>query len=353
MADRVVVAGVGMMTAVGLSAPETVASVRASIMQFSETSIRDHRFEPFVLAMIPAEALPELHETLAAMPGLTSRERRMLRLAHLPLLECLGPLVERGIRPPLMLSLPEMETTLQQDREAFLQWLGVQADGAFDAAGSHAPFTGRAGGLAAIGHAAELVRSGRVEFAVAGGVETYRDLYILGTLDMEGRVKSAVHLDGFIPGEGAGFVLIATESAAERMKLRQLARLSAVAQGFEDGHLYSERPYRGDGLALTVRQAVESLNGDGPIQDVFSTMNGESHWAKEWGVSFLRNSGAFVPEHGMHHPADCYGETGAASGLLLVGLAAMGVASGLAGSPALVYASSDHGERAAVAVSAA
>ena len=353
MSERpVVVVGVGMMTAVGLTAPETAASVRASMMQFSETSIRDHRFEPFVLAVVPDEGLPELHERLVNTIGLTSREMRLLRLAHLPLVESLGPLIDRGIRPPLMLALPEMETTLPLDRPAFLEWLSTQAGGVFDAAGSHASFMGRAGGLAAIGHAADLVRSGRLEFALAGGVETYRDLYLLGTLDMERRVKSAVHLDGFIPGEGGGFVLVASESAAARAKLTPLARVSPVVQGFEEGHLYSAEPYRGDGLALVVQQLVQAKNGAGPIQEVYSSMNGENHWAKEWGVSFIRNSAAFVGEHGMHHPADCYGETGAACGPLLVGLAATGMAKRLVGSPALVYASSDRGERAALTLSA-
>ncbi len=354
MVDQGVVAvGVGMMTAVGLSATETAASVRASVMQFAETSIRDHQFEPFTLGVVPEDGVPDLHERLAATAGLTSREMRMLRLAHLPLVESLGQLAADGVRPPLMLALPEMETTLALDRPAFLQWLHTQSGGAFDVAGSVASYVGRAGGLAAIGRGADLIRSGKCPFVLAGGVETYRDLYLLGTLDMEKRVKSAAHVDGFIPGEGAGFLLLASESGARRAKLSPLARLSTVAEGFEEGHLYSQQPYRGDGLALVVQQLVNSGATDAPIQEVYSSMNGESHWAKEWGVSFIRNRPAFVPDHGFHHPADCYGDTGAACGPLLVGLAAMGIAGGQCGSPALVYASSDHGDRAALTVSAA
>src|SRR5207247_5646166 len=91
----------------------------------------------------------------------------------------------------------------------------------------------------------------------------------------------------------------------------------------------------------------------GLIQEVYSSMNGENHWAKEWGVTRIRSNGTFSPEHGMHHPADCYGDAGAACGPLMTGLAALGIKEGYRAAPALVYASSDQGRRAALSVSAA
>jgi 3-oxoacyl-[acyl-carrier-protein] synthase-1 len=75
-------------------------------------------------------------------------------------------------------------------------------------------------------------------------------------------------------------------------------------------------------------------------------MNGESHWAKEWGVGFLRSRASFDESHSMKHPADCFGDTGAAAGALLAGLAALDASSG----PALVYASSDLGPRASISI---
>lgn len=351
MAERVVVAGVGMLTAVGLSAAETAASVRAGIAMFTESSIRDHRLEPFTLAEVPDDGLPPLHETLAATTGLTSREMRMLRLAAPPVLECLGALAGKDVRPGLMLALPEFETTLPLDRSAFLGWLAVQAGDVFDPERSDAAFMGRAGGLLAIDAASATIRSGRATFALAGGVDTYRDLYVLGTLDMEKRVKSAAHLDGFIPGEGAAFLLLASEAAARRAKLPALATLAPASHGVEPGHLYSEETYRGDGLAAVVRQLAESGDVARPVREVYSSMNGENHWAKEWGVSFIRNRSMFDEEHGFHHPADSFGDTGAACGPLMVGLAALGIGAGYRNQPALVYCSSDRGDRAALTVS--
>lgn len=353
MTAPAVVVGVGMMTAVGLTATETAASVRAATMRFTETPIRDHRFEPFTLAEVPEEGFPKLTEELESIPSLTSREVRMLRLATMPVQQALSALPKRAPAPPLILALPETETTRPLDGSAFLKQLAMQVGGVFDVARSDASHRGRAGGIAAIGHAVELIGRGKAKFMLAGGVDSYRDLYVLGTMDLEQRVRSSAHLDAFVPGEGAGFVLVASPEAAAAGGLKALARLSPAATGFEKGHLYSPDPYRGEGLAVTVTNLARSGAVPAPFEEVYSSMNGESHWAKEWGVTGIRNKAALQQGYRMHHPADCFGDTGAACGALMVGLAALGVTGGYRRSPCLIYGSSDRGPRAAVALTAA
>jgi 3-oxoacyl-[acyl-carrier-protein] synthase I len=347
----VVVVGIGMMTAVGLSAAETAAAVRAATARFSSCSVRDRHSKPFTLAQVIDEGLPDLAEPLDR-PGLTARERRMLRLATQPLIECLHVLPRGEPRPGLHLALPELETTRRLDGNAFLGWLVTQAPGLFDPSLSDASARGRAGGLLAVGRAADQLRKGYARFAIAGGVDTYRDLYILGTLDVDGRIKSDVNLDGFIPGEGAAFLLLTTQGFAASSDLAVFATISPLALGEELGHLYSSQPYRGDGLATTLLQVVQPGAAPAQIQDVYSSMNGESHWAKEWGVAFLRNRHAFREDHGMHHPADCYGDIGAATGPTMVGLAALGIAGAYRQPPCLIYCSSDYGPRTALTASA-
>jgi 3-oxoacyl-[acyl-carrier-protein] synthase-1 len=348
----VVVIGVGMTTPVGVSSAETAASVRAGTMRFSASDLLDKQLEPFTLAEVPEDALAGLAPTLEAAPGLTARERRMLRLGGIPLRECLATVAGAEIRPVLCLALPEVETTLPIDRGAFTERLSTQTERAFDASRSEATYTGRAGGLAAIGRGVLTIQSGIADFVIAGGIDSFRDLYVLGTMDMEQRVKSSANLDGFIPGEGAGFVLLASERAAATRGFRPLASLSPAASGFEGGHLYSQQPYTGDGLAATVAQLSRLGAVAEPISEVFSSMNGESHWAKEWGIGYLRNRSFFSPAPRMNHPADCFGDTGAASGPLMVGLAALGISGGYCRGPALVCGSSDRGARAALVVSA-
>lgn len=343
------VVGVGITTPVGLSGPETAASVRAATMMLAETDYRDRRFDRVVLGEVIDDGIPPLVEDLS-LTSITQREARMLRLATSAIDECLRPLAGRRQPVGVCLALPELATTIALDGSAFLRHLAVQTNNAIQPAASDASHRGRAGGLIAIGQAVLTVQKGIADFVIAGGIDTHSDAYILATLDSEQRLKSNDHHDGFIPGEGAGFLLLASERAAEREGLVPLARVTGASTAFENGHLYSATPYRGDGLASAVSQIVSVA--DGAIKEVYSSMNGESHWAKEWGVSFIRNREAFATDYRMHHPADCFGDTGAACGPIMAGLAALGIRGSYRGAPALVYGSSDRGARAAVLVTA-
>ena len=353
--DAVIVA-VGMTTPVGLTAPETAAAVRAGISLFAQSNLHDHRFEPFVLAEVPEDGMASLAEGVTPpppAPGLTARESRLLRLATQPLRECLTVVPSGAPKPGVVVALPSSRLTSGQrpiDPAGFLGRLAAQVGGAVELGRSDASQTGRAGGIAAIHMAASYVSAGHAPFMVAGGVDTFRDLYVLGALDLQKRVKSSTHLDGFVPGEAAAFVLLTARATAQSAGLRPLAAVTPGAFGEESGHLYSEAPYLGDGLAQTVSALVTGGALPVPVREVYSSMNGEQHWAKEWGVSHLRNRAAFDPNHSLHHPADCTGDTGAACGPLMVGLAALGLSGGYCQSPCLVYGSSDDGARGALGV---
>jgi 3-oxoacyl-[acyl-carrier-protein] synthase I len=130
-----------------------------------------------------------------------------------------------------------------------------------------------------------------------------------------------------------------------------IACISRAVSGHEPGHLYSDAPYRGDGLAATLSQLVALGSSFFPVAEVYSSMNGESHWAKEWGVAYTRNRATIQPGYRMHHPAECFGDTGAASGPLMIALAALGIRGGYRQPPILICGSSDWGGRAAVVVS--
>lgn len=343
--DPVVIVGLGTLTPVGVTAAETAASVRAGTTRFAASRMQDRVRQPFVIAEVPEDALAELPDHFVA--PLSARERRLLRMAVHPLRECLAAVA--GARPTigLSLALPELETTKPLDRAAFPRHLQALV-GAIDATRSDASHRGRAGGVIAIGQAVLALRAGTADFMVAGAIDTHRDVYVLGVLDKERRVKSAVNGDGFIPGEAAAFLLLTRASTAAAHRLPVIARVSPVAVGFETGHLHSEQPYRGDGLASTISSLLAQGDADGPIGEVYSSMNGENYWAKEWGVAMIRNQASFSPDHRMHHPADCVGDSGAASGPLMAALAALGIQQGYRRAPALVYGSSDSGPRAAV-----
>jgi 3-oxoacyl-[acyl-carrier-protein] synthase-1 len=348
---EVVVVGCGMTTPVGLSGPETAASARSRTARMTEIQWRDDRFKPYTVAVVPDDGLGELDPGLAR-PPLSYREARMLRLAEAPLQEALAGLPGRRPQVPLFLGLPELHTTVPIQGEAFLARLARQARADLNLGASVAVPNGRAAALLALRQAWERLSADKESFALVGGVDSYLDLYVLGTLNRRRRVRTAVNADGFIPGEGAGFVLLATAPSARAHGLAPLGRVVACAAGKEPGHLGAEEPYKGEGLAETFAALFAAAKAP-PAGCVYASFNGERYWAKEFGVALLRNKERFAPDYQMEHPAECFGDLGAAHGAVLLGLACLGVRGGYRRAPALVYSSSDYGDRAATLIAAA
>jgi 3-oxoacyl-[acyl-carrier-protein] synthase I len=341
-----VIASAGVVTPIGLSLPETAASARARVARLREIDWRDRRFEPFIVGSVPDDGLPDLAEGLAELP-LQYREARMLRLAHVALEEALAPLQGKAAPIPMLLGLPELHTTLPLSPAKFLMHLDMQVPGALDVERSMAVSRGRAGGLMALREAAGRLARGDSPFILVGGVDCLVDLYVLGTLDLQGRIRNEVNSDGFSPSEGAAFLLLSLASTAQAHGLTPLAQVIGYAHGQEPGHIYSEEKYLGEGLAATFASLLTETPPPQPIGSVYSSFNGERYWAREFGVARLRQAHAFAPDHQMEHPAECFGDMGSAQGPALAALAAHGVQQGYRQAPCLVYASSDHGDRAA------
>lgn len=345
-ASSIVVANAGVISPIGLSLAETAASARARVARIREIEWRDRRFEPFIVGTVPDEGLPELAAALAD-EALQHRESRMLRMAHAALEEALAPLQGKVKPVPLLLGLPEQHTTQPLDPKQFLARLAVQAPGLLALKASVAVSRGRAGGLMALREASSRVLRGDVPFMLVGGVDSLVDLFVLGTLDLEGRIRNDINSDGLSPSEGAAFLLLCTADTARQHGLAPLSELLGNAIGHEPGHLYSDEKYLGEGLASTFAELLSESPPPEPIGSVYCSFNGERYWAREFGVARLRHSSAFMPEHQMEHPAECFGDLGAAHGPALAALAAHGVRHGYRKAPCLVYAASDRGDRAA------
>ncbi len=347
LAEEAVVVACGLMTPVGLSAPETAASARSRLQRLGEIEVRDRRYRRIVAGFVPEDGLPDLNPAAALLPW---RAGRMLRLAEVPLNEALKPLPKDAGPIPLMLGLPEIETAIPLDPAKLFECLeGVAPVSAKESKG----FTeGRASAILALAAGVERVASGKSPWCVIGGVDSQIDLSILATLDLKGRIRNAANPDGLAPSEGAAFLLLTTAAEAKRRKLRPLAKIVTCASGFEKGHIASEEPYRGDGLAETFTAAFDQAGDLNPVGCVYASFNGERYWAKEFGVAFLRNRAKFDPAHQMEHPAECFGDLGAAHGAALLALACLGIDGGYRRAPTLVYSSSDHGRRGVALVDA-
>ena len=108
----------------------------------------------------------------------------------------------------------------------------------------------------------------------------------------------------------------------------------------------------GEGLSQAISRALASASPR-LVDDVYCDLNGERYRSEEWGFCVLR-----VQEHlrfgGEWLAAtDCWGDMGAASGVLSCVLAVRAWARGYARGPrALLWGSSDHGLRAALLLEA-
>jgi 3-oxoacyl-[acyl-carrier-protein] synthase-1 len=348
MKDPIAILGVGVVAPVGLTATQTAASIRAGIARFGETSHRRRDFEPIVMALVPDDVLPPPDPMIPGFPGLSDREVRMLRLAGLAAAEATNqaPLDEPMV---LMLGLPDnlWRGEARPSRD-LLNLFAVQTNLRINFESSKMLPHGRAAGIGAVREAVKLIELNQHAVVLVGGMDTYLDEDLLARMDDEGRIYSSFSYDGFIPGEGAGFLLLGLLQAAERIAAEPLGFLEGVQTGWEKGHKYSDEPFQGEGLAGVLRNLCEDCINPNPVSTVYAGFNGENFNAKEWGVAFLRNHDYFAENLAIEHSADCFGDTGAAMGPIMTVLSLISMQRGYRRGPCLVWCTSDHGACAAL-----
>lgn len=337
------VADASMVTAVGGDAKLTSASINAGVSRVQESNFSNKDFNPIKMATVPNDVLPPLAPAVQeTFPTLTALQKRMLRLCDAGLS---GSIRKRLAGGPICLLLAGPEESLPGVANgmgaSFLKALSQQLGLVFDVSSSRKFGLGRAGVLYAIDHALKYMEATGASLVLVGGVETYWDLSLLGQFDAEDRLLASGVPDGFAPGEAAGFLLLSRDQVQPAEGLRTV-RLSRPGLAQEPGHLYSEEPCLGDGLSQAFQEAI--ANGHSrPLQAIFSSMNGERYWAKELGVAMTRSSTALESDVSIKHPADCFGDIGAAFPAVTLGL----LAHANTGSY-LVYGSSDGPSRAAI-----
>jgi 3-oxoacyl-[acyl-carrier-protein] synthase I len=335
----------GAICAMGSGVPQIEAAVRAGLSAVRASSVHNRWFEPVTMGLVPEDALPPLTAEVDALP-LTARQRRMLRLATPALVHAAANL-DNLERIPLLLGLPEAHPKRPAPVDStFLDHLRLQTGMQFHPTLSQAFPRGRAAALIALDAAMRCLTECRADVVVVGGVDSYLDLALLGQLEIEERVLGDRVMDGFIPAEGAAFITLCS-TAVNKTSTPRAAVLSA-GTAHDPGHRYSDQPAKGEGLSQAIAAMLAALpQPSALIRRTFAGLNGESFGAKEWGVARLRHKTTFAPVSDITHPADCYGDPGAASGALLAALAHHRLLR--TPSPAgasLLWASSDAGDSA-------
>lgn len=335
------IAGAGAVTAIGLCSAQTATSARAGISRIRETDIETKTANPLRAGFLHDEHLEQPHPRLRDIERGSTPER-LLQLAGPALRESYEALGDEGDPPAVVLGLAGPHQLPSGGADVLLENLSRQAQVRLNLQESRVVMAGRAGGLAAVGEAIRTLAAPGAPPLIAGGVDSYLDER-LADLDLDDRLLDEGVPDGFLPGEGAGFVTLA-RPGDRSVAAKPLATLNGMSEGFEKGHLASSEPMRGDGLAKTLRALFQAVPPSLlPCNAVLANLNGESFGAKQWGIAYIRNRRYFSEGLEIFHPAEYFGDAGAAMGPILIGMAAQWLSRGKSRTPFLVWCAADEG----------
>jgi 3-oxoacyl-[acyl-carrier-protein] synthase-1 len=340
MNEAAYVAAIAAGTPVGRDAWSTAAAVRAGINGFVE--------HPYVVDNVgePMRVCPA--------PWLDMSVTGTERLNHLlvPCLDSIAETVTAGglSNVGLALGLPEPRPGVANGIDTAIRaTVSRRLPGVFSAIATFP--NGHASGLMALDAARRSIQQGRFPACVVAGVDSYIDPVTLEWLETNEQLHGAGALNnawGFVPGEGAGAVLLVNRDALDQLRLPPLCAVTAIGQAIEQNRIKTETICLGNGLTTAFREALAALPAGERITDIFCDMNGEPYRADEFAFAALRTKEWFVAASDLRSPADCWGDVAAASGPLFVALAtAAGVKGYANGTWALLWASSEGGQRAA------
>ena len=345
MTAVVEVVAVGARTPVGYTAESCAAAVRAGISRYAEYPFLDARGEPVVTA---SDGLLDRK--------LEGRERVVPLLESVldEVAEKLGAGLLQGSRLRLLLALPEPRPGLSQDDAAWItNVMQARLSRMNPQARVETVGGGHAGAILAVEQAVRECAEGRDALFLVAGADSYHHAATFMWLERSRRFAQPGIRGGFTPGEGAGCLALMSAGLRRRLRLHRLAIVRGVGTARERQLRDSDTGSFGVGMTQAVEAAVEGLDlpREG-IDDLYTDINGERYRSEEWGFVALRTPSVWKsPQYKA--PSDCWGDVGAASGVLGGVLAVRAFARGYARGPrAMVLAGSDGGLRGAMLLQA-
>src|SRR5215471_12813988 len=258
------IVGVGARTPLGFNAAASAAAVRGAI-----SGVREHPYfvdtagEPISVTMDSgispdADGVDRLHPlALSAMREAMAPLGSLEKLA-VPIPMIIGLCEPRPGRPE------QLEVELPRRLEAELPIRVVVMP------------HGHSAGLMALQEGARVISEQQAEFCLVGGVDSYLQWETLEWLDVERQLMSEQNRSGFIPGEGAGFCLLASTTVARRRQLDVRAWLVNAATARERNLIKTNDICIGEGLGAAIAQAAAVLNlPEERVNASYCDLNGE------------------------------------------------------------------------------
>jgi 3-oxoacyl-[acyl-carrier-protein] synthase I len=330
-----VVTGVGMVSSVGYTAPQTCAALRAGVGRFTELQgIIDANGDPVIAAVLPevppdstvAEGLTihAWHAVVEALDGARLRSGSTLLVAFV---------TAEADRPGNRLDLDWLKAAIQR------RW-------GRDHPIRHGVYPGgHAGAAVAITDLSRRLARQKGSVAVIVSADALTAMPTLAHLERAGRLKSPSRPRGVIAGEAAVALVIETVDGMGHDSDACCA-IAGIGMGREPVPVGRDEPCLAEGLTTALTSALESAGWQPEdVGLVYCDLNGEEYRAHEWMLATCR----CLSDQSVVHPADCIGDVGAASLPLLIGIAGMALRRRYASAArALAWASSDSGARGAV-----
>jgi 3-oxoacyl-[acyl-carrier-protein] synthase I len=320
----------GLVSSAGLDRGSACAAARAQLSSFQQSRFISHAGDPIIGGYIDA---------LGSEVG-TSRLIQLAAGALAPVLEALEPYADIET-VPLYLGLPERRT-VNSPGDGVVAGLAAEA-GLNTGSRWRAIHEGHGSALLALERAIDEISRDETELCIVGGVDSYWQEETLDWMAEQRRLISETSRDGLVPGEGAAFILVASQTAARRMDLQPEALIASIATDREPYPRNDGGICIGQGLTSVMRRALTHPTGNGARADwVLCDMNGESLRGTEWMYAYIRTGKMHRDPLEIWHPADCWGDVGAASGAMLLAQAMHALSEGYGrGSRVLVWTASD------------
>lgn len=336
-----------MITALGPSVVTTVAAVRAGKSAYQESRYSMSSGKPVTMAEVPAELFENIELDLDEGEAFNEQYDHIIKMAVIAIAEaCRNKPLQQPI--PMVLAMPELELSPSIKHTLLTRNLANIYPDLINSQLTRACHSGRPAAVEAIEFAFQYLYE-KFDWVLLGGSDSHSNYARLASLENAGRLLALGSKNSFAPGEGACFLLLTPHVELAEVRNGSIIAIHAPGITKEQGHMFSEEPYRGDGLDQAFKNALCN-QADQTITSIYSSMNGENYWAKEYGVAYLRNKQKFSGTTTLQHPADAYGDIGSATAAALIVLAAENLHLNKNAQKHLVYSSADGVTRAAVVV---
>jgi 3-oxoacyl-[acyl-carrier-protein] synthase-1 len=344
MTETISIVGMGACTPIGRCAWSSAAAVRAGVACF-----RQH---PYMIDTAGEPMCVALADWIDIETPITDR------LASL-----LFPAIDAALQPfastlqpcklAIALGLPAPRPGLPENLcQEMIRRIARHYPHTFSA--SAAFVAGHASGILGLQAAVVKLAQGSLDACIVAGVDSYITPLTLEWLQACDQLHSAGELNnawGFIPGEAGAALLVVSESFARARELPLFAFVLGTGTATETARIKTQTVCLGEGLTQAFRTTLAALPRGRKVTDVYCDLNGEPYRADEYGFACVRTREFFESIADFVAPADCWGDAAAAGAVLHVMLAAIAGYKGYAKGPlALVWASSEGGERAATLI---